>query len=181
MAGDHHLGRRERELPATGEPRPSRAAEEETEVTLYDTSQVPWRLQWLAASIANRLGVPERVAVAVAAAVLSHYDDVIKSCAYLLRSEWTDERAVTHLRRRLRHDLTAEVADKGFVPIELPREQRRYYAVGPGLGAEVPAAVAEAQPGSWQRVELSLSVRVRTPGIDRERAVETGLLGTREG
>jgi hypothetical protein len=144
---------------------------------------VPWSLRRMAASMAERFGVPEHVAVAFAAAALSYYDDEVVVRYVLSRQEWRcTGGAVAHVRQRLRHRLAEDVADRGYVPIELPRAQRTYFTdAPPPFGTEVPAAVAEAQPGSWQCVELSLSVRVRTPGIDRERAVEAGLLGTREG
>lgn len=128
------------------------------------------------------------VAAAIADAVLNTTADTVVSmreaCA---REQWEhDERYRDHVRAHLRRKLLDAVTSQGRIPTTLPVEELRHYdwrnwpmsrmtdEQTPD-GAVVPDWAIE-QGADWTHVEVSLTVPVRTPPIDRAAAVKAGLV-----
>jgi hypothetical protein len=120
-----------------------------------------------AARAAANYGVTmyDEVAKAVAAAVLDYSDTKVGYRQPAHRDQWAQADYREHVRTGMRRQLFIEAADKGLIPVELPKETLRYLTWVPGgEDVEVPANLAESGDAAWENLEVRLSMRVRKAG-----------------
>jgi hypothetical protein len=121
-------------------------------------------------------------ALKIVEAVLACADGAYEVREMLHREAWEDESHRDRVRQSLRHKLLDKCAREALVPTMLPVELLRHFEGLPMLGSpdgspagEVPAWAVESG-AAWHMVEVSLTVAVRRPVIDRVAAVRAGLL-----
>lgn len=112
--------------------------------------------------------LPVHVATRIAEAVLATCDNILTLDETVYAEFWDDdERFRGHVRKKMRYALLDHVTSLGLVPTTLPTEEIRREQVGP---------FGPADTGSATNVIVRLSVPVRTPSIDRAKAVRAGIL-----
>lgn len=109
------------------------------------------------------ISLPEYAARDVVEAVLSFTGQVMTHRAIVDALQWQEPDGRTFALQQLRRELLDEVTRKGFVPVTLPRQTVQ----------TVPEPFAQ----NGCRVEISMTVAVRMPPVDREAAVKAGILG----
>lgn len=116
------------------------------------------------------INIPDYIAEQVADAVLGYSDNRLEVRGTAERWIWQDPDGQAHILQRLRHQLLDTVTSGGYVPTALPTQTCTYTSWRDGG-----RTVAATEP--WDQAEITLTVPVRTPPVDREAAVKAGILG----
>jgi hypothetical protein len=131
--------------------------------------------------VLNRRGitVDDYVTQRVADAVLGYADNTMSVRESMPRHPWQDPGVQEHMLQQLRRKLLEEITSQGLVPTALPTQTLAYQSWR--YGNEQPLRASEAEPAEWDTVEVTLTVPVRVPPVDRKAAVKAGILsgGTR--
>ena len=125
---------------------------------------------------ASRLGVQlsDYVAQAVADAVLDAADSILSTSESVPRHLWQNPDAQGHVLQQLRRKLLDEITGQGLVPTALPTQTLTYQSWR--YGNDQPLRASETEPAEWDTVEVTLTVPVRVPPVDRKAAVKAGIL-----
>lgn len=136
--------------------------------------------------VQERAGVYEYVAREIVRDVLACADETFEVRQQVDRPTWEHADYAGHLRERMRRELLAQIASKGYIPVDLPTESREYYefpaftgdpnTVGAGPIPAEYAELAEAGKIPWQTVVVRLQANVRRPEVDWRALVRAGAL-----
>lgn len=126
------------------------------------------------AAALHGISLPGYAARQIADAVLGHADSTASARDSVERRMWQDPGAREYLLQRLRHRLLDEITSQGLVPTALPTVALAYQSWR--YGSEQPLRASEAEPAEWDTVEVTLTVPVRVPPVDRKAAVKAGVL-----
>lgn len=127
------------------------------------------------AAALHGISLPGYAAQQIADAVLGYADNTVSVRESVEQRMWQSPGAQDHVLQHLRHQLLDEITSQGMVPTALPTAALRY---GSWLyGSDRPHRSSEAEPAEWNTVEVTLTVPVRVPPVDRKAAVKAGILG----
>lgn len=130
------------------------------------------------AAAVRGIHLTDYVAQAVAEAVLDAVDGTMSVRESMPRHMWQDSAAQDYVLQQLRRKLLDEITSQGLVPTALPAQSLRY--VSWTFGSDQPLRASETEPAEWDTVEITLTVPVRVPPVDRKAAVKAGILGGRQ-